>query len=113
MFRITGYFSWKSREVIKLPWCRKCKTEYREGYDTCSDCGEDLVDVLDTKQNLHNIEFREEWNLLIQTFSENEAAVVEALLRPHDIPVLRKDRGAGGYLKIYGHDEFRYRFICT
>ena len=26
-----------------MPWCPKCKNEYREGYVACADCGEDLV----------------------------------------------------------------------
>lgn len=26
-----------------MPWCPKCKTEYREGFTVCADCGSDLV----------------------------------------------------------------------
>lgn len=26
-----------------MPWCPKCKTEYREGYTVCADCGSELV----------------------------------------------------------------------
>lgn len=26
-----------------MPWCPKCKTEYREGFETCADCGEPLI----------------------------------------------------------------------
>lgn len=26
-----------------MPFCPKCKSEYREGFDTCSDCNVDLV----------------------------------------------------------------------
>lgn len=26
-----------------MPWCPKCKTEYREGFETCADCGETLT----------------------------------------------------------------------
>lgn len=84
-----------------MPWCPKCKTEYREGYDTCSDCEAKLVDVLDVEQDLYSIGEIKDWALLIQTFNENEAEIVESLLRPYDIPTLRKDRGAGGYVKIY------------
>ena len=27
-----------------MPWCPKCKSEYREGFTICSDCGSRLVD---------------------------------------------------------------------
>ncbi len=30
-----------------MPWCRKCKIEYREGFTTCYDCGSLLVDAAD------------------------------------------------------------------
>ena len=29
-----------------MPWCPKCKNEYKEGYDTCADCGCKLMDSL-------------------------------------------------------------------
>ncbi len=29
-----------------MPWCPKCKTEYREGFRVCADCGSELVDEL-------------------------------------------------------------------
>lgn len=27
-----------------MPWCPKCKTEYREGFTVCADCGSELVE---------------------------------------------------------------------
>lgn len=27
-----------------MPWCPKCKSEYREGFTVCADCGVELVD---------------------------------------------------------------------
>lgn len=29
-----------------MPWCPKCKTEYREGFQVCADCGSKLVEEL-------------------------------------------------------------------
>ena len=26
-----------------MPWCPKCKTEYRDGFRVCADCGSELV----------------------------------------------------------------------
>jgi hypothetical protein len=31
-------------------FCPKCKTEYRPGFSTCSDCGADLVEKLESKK---------------------------------------------------------------
>lgn len=33
-----------------MGFCPKCKSEYREGFDTCYDCGVDLVDKLELEQ---------------------------------------------------------------
>ena len=27
-----------------MPWCPKCKSEYREGFTVCADCGCELVE---------------------------------------------------------------------
>lgn len=29
-----------------MPWCPKCRSEYREGFTTCADCKETLVSEL-------------------------------------------------------------------
>ena len=26
-----------------MPWCPKCKSEYRDGFIVCADCGSELV----------------------------------------------------------------------
>lgn len=33
-----------------MPWCQKCRTEYRDGYFICSDCGSELVDELQSNE---------------------------------------------------------------
>jgi len=33
-----------------MPFCPKCKYEYREGFDTCPDCEEPLVDELPAEE---------------------------------------------------------------
>ena len=34
------------KEVLRMPWCPKCKTEYRDGVTACPDCGSRLVEEL-------------------------------------------------------------------
>lgn len=38
-----------------MPWCPKCKLEYRKGINKCTDCGEDLVDALTEEVSLVKI----------------------------------------------------------
>lgn len=38
-----------------MPWCPKCKNEYKDGFTVCADCGEPLVASLDSVDN--TIEF--------------------------------------------------------
>ena len=35
-----------------MPWCPKCKNEYREGITTCVDCNEALVEDLSEIKSL-------------------------------------------------------------
>lgn len=37
-----------------MPWCPKCKNEYREGILTCSECGIELVESLDNEKEQEN-----------------------------------------------------------
>ena len=32
-----------------MPWCPKCKNEYKDGFTVCADCGTELVASLDEK----------------------------------------------------------------
>lgn len=79
-----------------MPWCPKCKTEFREGIEICSDCKTELVNKIKEEK----IEYDKEIFLMCVA-GEIEANGVESLLRAHDIPVLKKHKGAGGYLEIY------------
>ena len=36
-------------------WCPKCKSEYRDGYTVCSECGRPLVEVLPTEPELEPV----------------------------------------------------------
>lgn len=83
-----------------MPWCPKCRTEYRGGFATCSDCGSQLVEQLENEQDpMASSEHK--WCFLTEIYSENEAGIIESLLKSCGIQVLRRDRGAGAYLRIY------------
>lgn len=82
-----------------MPWCPRCRSEYREGFTTCSECNSDLVEKLEEEKAEKNIYDHE---VYLTTVSNNiEADVLESLLNSYKIPLLRKYREAGGYLSLY------------
>jgi hypothetical protein len=46
-------------ELTEAVFCPNCKTEYREGFSRCSDCGADLVRELSGRGNRESGEFTE------------------------------------------------------
>ena len=82
-----------------MPWCPKCKSEYREGFKTCGECGVALVDTLPSEAEPET-EFDTE-SLLITVPDEVQATVVESLLRSCDIPAARTYREAGSYVRVF------------
>jgi hypothetical protein len=87
-----------------MPWCPKCKTEYREGFTVCSDCGSPLVeamkedrpeDCIDEKTDSLNEPAR-----LMQVGNEYEADNIIALLAGEGIPAYISHKGSGQYLSI-------------
>jgi len=83
-----------------MPWCPKCKKEFREGFTRCSDCDTELVNQLEQiksdKENTENDTFV----FLINVKDEIEYKLLEAKLKQASIPILKKYREAGGYLTI-------------
>lgn len=67
-----------------MPWCPKCKTEYREGIDVCSDCGTKLVASLE------------------QTIDFDKASMLNFLYGPEEqVESIRKYLSKVGKLKAY------------
>ena len=107
-------------------YCPKCKSEYRDGFTTCSDCKIKLVDQLpiDPEEEIENLEkaddleefeefgqferFNNTKTMLLETASnEIDAGLIMNLLRNNDIPCYKQSKGAGGYLNIYmGYSVF-------
>jgi len=83
-----------------LTWCPKCKTEYREGFNTCSDCGTVLVDKLDLNIKSVGNGNNEEWLYLIGCGNEQEADIIESYMMEENILTVRKYSGASEYLKV-------------
>ena len=42
-----------------MPYCPKCRYEYREGIEECPDCDVELVEVLPTEQEQEKADLRD------------------------------------------------------
>jgi len=69
-----------------MPWCPKCKSEYREGFTVCADCGCELVEEEQTDEMV-NLTFGD----------EDQMKALEAFLKSNQISgvELRRDENDG------------------
>ena len=79
-----------------MPWCPNCRTEYREGFDTCADC---QVALVDEPPDQPTLDFGEPV-LLLTVYDKIEADMLLAMLREQKIPAFVKSPGIGGYMEI-------------
>ncbi|MGB5216756.1 MAG: DUF2007 domain-containing protein [Smithella sp.] len=64
-------------------FCPKCKTEYREGFYKCTDCGTDLADQLpqEVPDNVSNNEFIE----IFSTYYQDDISFLKSILDGENI----------------------------
>lgn len=87
-----------------MPWCPKCRVEYREGFNMCPDCEQELVDELQLgEESSKGYGYKydnDEEVFLVSVADEIEADIIESLLGSHGIPVMKKRKETGSYLNI-------------
>ena len=83
-------------------FCPKCKTEYREGFTACADCGETLVRELPKEAEPEFVPA--DWQRLMTVTDDMEAAMIASFLDTENIPVYKKPIGIGAYLQVYTGD---------
>jgi len=99
-----------------MPWCPKCKTEYREGVLICPDCNTELVPKLATLKDAPTSrdrksfeemgEYRkEDWVSIMDVSNVQEAEMIIGLLDANDIHAVTKDR-LGALRNLYGDIRF-------
>ena len=86
-----------------MPWCPKCKNEYREGFTNCSDCGCELVELLEAEEDKAEVIEHDIEVFFMSVTSDNEAKIIESKLNAFGVPTLKKFRGIDG---IYGNVSF-------
>ena len=84
-----------------MPWCPKCKTEYRDGFTVCSDCGTPLVDRLEPEEAAPQPVETEDLVLLTTIAHEQELELFTQLLHSSRIPFFTRDLELGSYMRIY------------
>jgi len=81
-----------------MPWCPNCREEYRQGFKTCMDCGDELVDELPPpgkKPAVVKAEYSCD-TFLTKAADWQEARVLETFLQAEGIPLMN----AGGELYV-------------
>jgi hypothetical protein len=89
-----------------MPFCPKCRYEYREGFETCPDCDETLVPELpeiveDVSPQKVAEDDDEEWVQLARFTSNQLAEMVVEGLKSKGIPAVLFS--ADGYYGVIGH----------
>ncbi|MEX1378255.1 MAG: hypothetical protein AB1Z23_12395 [Eubacteriales bacterium] len=90
-----------------MPYCPKCKDEYREGFTKCADCDVDLVDVLPVEQESEEEKPVTEPlknEVVLETFTDNiEFMYVASMLDEMDIPFRVRTKGGQLLKSTYTH----------
>lgn len=85
-----------------MPWCPRCRTEYREGFTVCADCGEPLVPELPAEKKQDSQKPEDGKPVYLTTISdEQELEHFTQLLHASRIPFYTQDVETGEYMRIY------------
>jgi len=83
-------------------FCPKCRAEFREGFTFCRKCNTHLVAELLPLEEKPKITYTQNpETFLISVFDDNQATVVESLLRAYKIPTIRRYNLLGHYFQLY------------
>ncbi len=82
-----------------MPWCPKCKNEYREGIKVCADCGMELVETLEKREG----------SPLIFGSQEQMEELEKFLIYNHLKTVRMEKDEAEGVYELYIGDEERQK----
>jgi hypothetical protein len=96
-----------------MPYCPKCRVEYREGFSVCADCDEKLVAILPPEEsdeepgddNDENEKYQD-WVPLSRLENPQYAEMIEGRLEELNIPVVILS-------KVRGHEMARLVGVPT
>lgn len=90
-----------------MPYCPKCKDEYREGFTRCAECDVELVDELPIEKEPEEekpeiVPFEQE--VILEVFSDNiEFMYVASMLDEMNIPYRVRTKGGQLLKSTYTH----------
>jgi hypothetical protein len=95
-----------------MPFCPKCRTEYRHGFTICSDCDAYLIAVLPPEEKEEDLSGETQdyknWIALVRLTSPQYANMIVEILRDKNIPVvIHSGAGHFGKLDQLGISSFR------
>ena len=68
-----------------MPYCARCRSEYKEGVQVCADCGEPLTDELPNTGEVEIDETRERTAVAFEARNELEAQSISHVLEQANI----------------------------
>lgn len=84
-----------------MPWCPNCKKDDQSTRSHCMECGTSLLEERPNYDSKIDSETTCEPCLLAANLTQMDATMITALLEDANIPSFIKDRGIGGYMKLY------------
>ncbi|HHU69252.1 MAG TPA: DUF2007 domain-containing protein [Thermoanaerobacterales bacterium] len=93
-----------------MPYCPKCKVEYREGFYTCTDCNEKLIESLSNEKTEKDHEGLK-WSYLMTAYNDIEADIIIGLMNSNGIRAVKKYYGFSEYLKVYMGTAFNIKIF--
>lgn len=81
-------------------WCPKCKSEYREAFSQCSDCGCALICEKPKEVTLEEVDLQD-LVFLCDAASDFDADIKIALLRSYNIKAFKRYSSFASVAKIY------------
>lgn len=67
-----------------MPWCPKCRNEYKSGYTICADCGRELVEELGEEMTVAYFGTEEEIDNIVEFLKANSIEGVESRFNEED-----------------------------
>ncbi len=90
-----------------MPWCPKCKAEYREGFTECEECKVPLIDKKPEEEGVILSDIMEQPTKIYTASTRLEAEAIEDMLRENGIAVI--DRPASfGQVQAYSGADSRF-----
>lgn len=89
---------------VLMKQCPKCKDDFIDDSTECNTCKIPLIsksEIVETVEEIEKIILTGTEKLLVKIDSESDAEAIKLFLKEHDIDVLFKYEGIGGYMKIY------------